>query len=225
MNERFVIKDFQIELTFDEFLRYIRLEEEDDVAMMRPRFLEAVSIAKPKAVYRVCEVKRIEGDAVYIEDEVFYSAVMAKNLIGVSRVYAYVLSCGEEVDAWSRMEKDYFIYLWLDALKELILREARNQFFEIFSQKYGVGKFSSMNPGSGDAGVWPIEQQPGLFALLGDVKSDMGVVLTDGFLMHPTKSMSGILFPSDSGYVSCALCTREHCVNRQAPYDPAIMDK
>ncbi len=224
MNERFVIDDFQITLTFDEFVRHIRLEEEDDIAMMRPLFVEAMAVAKPKAVYRGCEVKKIDGDAVFIEKEVFISAVMAKNLREIGRVYAYILTCGEEIDVWSRREKDYFVYLWLDALKELVLREARTQFFEMFTTKHGVGRFSSMNPGSGNIDVWPIEQQPGLFALLGDVKSDTGVVLTDGFLMHPTKSMSGILFPSESGYVSCALCTREHCVNRQAPYDPAIMD-
>lgn len=224
MDERFVVRDFQIGLTFNEFLRHIRLEEEDDASMMRPRFSEAMSVARPKAVYRVCQVKKIDGDLVYIEDEVFQSAVMAKNLGGVGRVFAYVLTCGEEIDAWSRREKDYFVYIWLDALKELILREARTRFFEIFPNKYGVGRFSSMNPGSGNIDVWPIEQQQTLFALLGDVKKDAGVVLTDGFLMHPTKSISGILFPSEQGYVSCALCTRENCVNRQAPYNPSVMD-
>ncbi len=224
MKERYVIDDFPVEVSFQEFIKHIRVEEEDDIAMMRPLFNEAVSVAKPKAVYRACKVQKIDGDAVCIEDQVFHSAVMAKNLRGVKRVLAYILTCGEEVDAWSRREKDYFVYLWLDALKELILRGARTRFFEMFPKKYGMEKFASMNPGSGNIGVWPIEQQAGLFALLGDVKGDAGVVLTDGFLMHPTKSLSGILFPSETGYVSCALCTREHCVNRQAPYDPSIMD-
>ncbi len=224
MSERFVIDDFQLDLTFEEYCRHIRLEDEDDIEMMRPRFEEALAVAKPKAVYKICEVGEIDGDAVRIGAEVFHSEIMAKNLQGVSRVFAYIITCGEEVDEWSRKEKDYFVYLWLDALKELILREARRQFFEIFPKTYGIKKFSSMNPGSGNADVWPIRQQRPLFALIGGVKEDVGVVLTDGFLMHPTKSVSGILFPSEHGYVNCALCTREHCPNRQAPYDPAIMD-
>jgi hypothetical protein len=77
-----------------------------------------------------------------------------------------------------------------------------------------------MNPGSADVEVWPIEQQAVLFRLLGDVETEIGVVLSDHMLMMPNKSVSGVFFPSHSGWVSCEACTRQGCVGRRAPFNP-----
>jgi predicted transcriptional regulator len=43
--------------------------------------------------------------------------------------------------------------------------------------------------------------------------------------MVPSKSVSGILFPTEQTFASCQLCPREGCPSRQAPYDPALYDK
>jgi hypothetical protein len=42
--------------------------------------------------------------------------------------------------------------------------------------------------------------------------------LTDSLLMVPRKSISGILFPSEEGFVACQLCERERCPGRKAPF-------
>jgi hypothetical protein len=81
-----------------------------------------------------------------------------------------------------------------------------------------------MNPGSGDARLWPIGQQRPLFELLGDVEAAIGVRLTPSFLMVPNKSVSGILFPTEVRFESCQLCTRENCPRRRAPYSGELAE-
>ena len=147
---------------------------------------------------------------------------MAENLKDTRRVFAYVVTCGVEVDGLSHEQKDYFISLWLDMIKEIILLDAMTQFIDDICNKYDIEKYATMNPGSGNIDVWPIAQQRPLFELIGDVQKDSGVILKESLLMIPTKSVSGILFPSESGYVNCAVCTRKNCINRRAAYDPAL---
>jgi len=38
--------------------------------------------------------------------------------------------------------------------------------------------------------------------------------------MVPVKTVSGLLFPSEAGFESCELCSREKCMGRRAAYDP-----
>jgi len=102
----------------------------------------------------------------------------------------------------------------------MILYDTRTQFVDVICNKYGIDKYATMNPGSGNVDVWPIAQQRLLFELIGDVQKDIGVLLKDSFLMVPTKSVSGILFHSESGYCNCEVCTRKNCPNRKAPYNP-----
>ena len=75
-----------------------------------------------------------------------------------------------------------------------------------------------MNPGSGDVDLWPITEQSKLFDLIGDVQRDVGVTLTESCLMVPTKSLSGLFFPSDVKFINCQRCTRSNCPGRKADY-------
>ncbi|HML45239.1 MAG TPA: vitamin B12 dependent-methionine synthase activation domain-containing protein [Clostridia bacterium] len=163
----------------------------------------------------------IAGDRVVIEGVSFHSAVLARNLAKIHRVFAYVATCGREVDDWSHREPDVFISLWLDMIKEMILRDAQSQFRARLCERYALTKISGMSPGSGNMDVWPIAQQAPLFALIGGVTEDTGVQLKESFLMIPTKSVSGVLFPTEVPFYSCMLCSRPHCIGRRAPYDPA----
>jgi hypothetical protein len=84
-----------------------------------------------------------------------------------------------------------------------------------------------MNPGSGEASVWPLEEQRLLFTLLGGTQSvnqEIGVQLTPSYLMVPEMSVSGILFPSETNYTNCQLCQRPDCPGRRAHFDAHLWD-
>ena len=85
--------------------------------------------------------------------------------------------------------------------------------------EYNINKTASMQPGSGDISVWPIEQQKELFQLFGDVEKFIGVRLTESFLMFPVKSISGIIFPTEIDFKSCELCYRKKCPRRRLPFN------
>lgn len=218
MEDRYVLRDFPVTVTFGQVAARLHLEEEDDLALMEPMFETAKATARPKAAYRICSVDGIEGDRVTIEGREFRSEILAKNLAGIHRVFAYVVTCGREVDDWSHREQDYIVALWLDMIKEMFLGDARRQFVDYIGETYGIPKTASMSPGSGNEDTWPIFQQRPLFDLIGDVEADTGAALTDSFLMLPTKSVSGVLYPSEKTFITCSLCRRENCVGRQAAY-------
>ena len=155
----------------------------------------------------------------------FVSKVLRANLDEVERVFPYVATCGPELDAISVESDDVFGQFCRDILKEMALRAAIAHLVAHLKESYSLEALVSMNPGSGDINVWPIQQQRELFAFLGDAPASIGVVLTESCLMVPNKSVSGLFYPSEDGFQSCQLCHREKCPNRRAPFDPHLWEE
>ena len=106
----------------------------------------------------------------------------------------------------------------LDVIKTLALISAVDYLAESLKEKYSLANLVHMNPG--EIEDWPITEQKPLFSLFDGAEEKVGVTLTSGGLMKPIKSRSGILFPNDTGFVSCLLCTQQRCPGRRAPYTP-----
>ena len=213
------LDNIPVTVTLEQVLQRLKLEEQEDIALVSELFAKAKEIARPKAVYREAYVEKVSGARVKINGLWFESPVLSAKLKDIHRVFAYVCTCGTEVDDWSRGEKDYVVSLWLDMIKAMFLTDANNYLREFIIGTYKINKLSSVNPGSGNVENWPIAQQRPLFDAIGDVKNEIGVTLTDSFLMLPIKSMSGLLFPSEKEFSNCALCGRENCSGRRAAFD------
>ncbi len=148
------------------------------------------------------------------------SKVLRSNLAEVERVFPYVATCGRELDTIPIEADDIFGQFCRDTIKEMALHLALAHLVDHLKQAYALETLVTMNPGSGDVNVWPIEQQKELFAFFGNVPESIGVVLTDSCLMVPNKTVSGLFYPSEDGFQSCQLCHKEKCPNRRAPFDP-----
>jgi hypothetical protein len=213
-----VLDDIPFRLDEAAFLRLTRLPSTSEVQGLLERVLAA---ARPKAAYKACAVAEADGERVRLEDREFSSPTLARNLKGVQRVFPYVATCGTELEALEGLEGlsgDLFARYCLDVLKEMALAAARDALLAHLRAVHGATGLSSMNPGSGDARLWPLAQQRPLFGLLGDVQAAIGVRLTPSLLMRPDKSVSGILFPSEEHFESCQHCSREDCPRRRAPF-------
>lgn len=112
--------------------------------------------------------------------------------------------------------------LWLSTFKMMALNRASRVLAEHIKETYGIAVLSTINPGSGNVNVWPVDQQRPLFDMLGNTVDLVGVRLTDSCLMVPDKSVSGIYFPSKIEYCNCQTCTRRHCPTRRAPYNSSV---
>jgi len=201
----------------------LRIDEPEDIDIFNGMIREASKIGNPKFVFGEAYITDRFDDGVSIDSQRFYCNLMKNNLKDVNRVFPYTVTCGRELYEWAMGIDDVFIRYWADHIMEVALRQAVANLYDMVKTEYGVTKVSSMNPGSLDG--WPIEQQEDLFGLMDNKQAEIGVELTESFLMVPQKTVSGILFKSKSGYSNCKLCERVGCPSRRAPFEPGLREK
>lgn len=190
-------------------------------------FNQVTKIAKPKAIYRVSYIEARQMDTVTIENTTFRSQAMSANMEQIRRVFPFVATCGKEVEGIHCDPDDVLKQYWLNAIKLALLHASMEHLRETLQKNYRLENLAAMNPGSGDASVWPIEQQLPLFSLFGgieEVDQQIGVRLQPSFLMMPEMTVSGILFPSKTNYTNCQLCQREDCPGRRAHFDADLWE-
>ena len=218
-----ILADIPFELETSALLKKAHVEPgSEDAAAFEALLGRALVLARPKAVYKESYVTA-RGDATVALDGVtFTSRVLHQNLAAVERVFPYVATCGREVDQVDHAADDFLEPYWLDMIKAALLACSLRYVKDTLDRRFALGKTSAMSPGSGDATVWPIEQQRELFALLEGATTSIGVELTDSFLMVPNKTVSGIRFLKEVDFRSCQLCQREVCPSRSAAFDSEL---
>lgn len=213
-------------LDTDALLAMAHLEPgSEDAGEFRALVGAAVQVGRPKAAFAEAFVERRDGDTVRVGGVAFTSPMLSRNLASAERAFPMIATCGHEMDEASPARGDMLKEFWWDLIKTQLLAAASRHLSEEIHRRFRLGKTAVMRPGSGDASVWPIEQQRGLFALLGDVQGAIGVRLTDSFLMVPNKTTSGLLFPTEKDFRSCEVCRREICPSRQAPFNRRLWEE
>jgi hypothetical protein len=219
------IKDIPFKLDTPALLQRVHIRPGSEDAQDFEKLLHLTrQIGKPKALYTEVYVDLHGEDSVALNGVIFTSPMLHDNLKNVDRVFPFIATCGQEMDQVDLPETNILTQFWWDVIKADLLHAARQHLFELLRYKYQLKKTASMNPGSGDVHIWPIEQQRGLFSLLGDVRGQIGVELTDSFLMIPNKTVSGIHFPTEKDFRTCQVCHRENCPGRSAPFDQELWE-
>lgn len=215
-----ILDTIPVTLDYQALLSAVHCQEgSDDAATIRQMMDAATHIGKPKAIYKTGYIEERMDNAIRVDGVTFSSRVLRVNLSDAHRVFAYVATCGTELEEWSEQFTDILEQFWANQIKQMALNCATRFLQEHVTTTFRPGKLSAMNPGSLED--WPIEQQEILFELIGPVHK-VGVRLSDSFLMTPTKSVSGLYFPTEFSFESCLLCERENCPSRRAPYDATL---
>lgn len=216
-----IYRDIPFTLRRDHFKKVVMAESYPELEDELEEFLDrCTQVARPKALYREEFVDSVEEEAVIIGKAQFSSYILADKLGNVPRVFPYVCTCGKELDELDISGYDPMLSdLWLSTVKMQALGSAANFLKDKIKSIYDIRILSSINPGSGNLDIWPVDQQHPLFSLLGKTEETVGVGLTESALMIPDKSISGIYFPSKIEYCNCNSCTRENCPGRRAPYE------
>jgi len=184
---------------------------------------EAAPYIHLKAYYKTCYIHKKNKDTVEIEGKVFSSHILRINLDEVERVFPYVVTIGPALEKKIRQSGDILKQYYLENIGDMALYTGTMHLEKHLKGEYGLGKLSSMSPGS--LPEWPITEQAPLFSLLGNTTDQIGVRLTDSMLMLPRKSISGIIYPTEVSFFSCQLCRRNPCQSRKAPYDKKMEKK
>ena len=220
-----LLLDIPFELDIPSLMAGGRIVPDSDDARELGELIDlARAIGRPKAAFRECFVEARGEDTVTVGDQSFTSLTLRRNLDGVERVFPFVCTCGQEVAQADPAPGDFIKGFWWDAIQAQLLRAAFAHFVAHLTQRYRLGKTAQMNPGSGDAEIWPVSQQRELFALLGDVRGGIGVELTDSGMMLPIKTVSGIRFATEADFRSCQVCHRATCPNRTAEFNQEVWD-
>ena len=174
----------------------------------------------PSFSYVVRDIELVDGISVVLEDDViFESGVIARLLEKADKVAVFVLTIGNYLeDTAARLAQDGLILqsAVLDAVgsdaAERLADSVESQISEV-AHNQGLTISRRFSPGYCD---WDVSQQKMVFqAMKGDYA---GVHLTDGCLMLPRKSISGIIGigPCDvEDYNPCKTCDKHDCVGRR----------
>lgn len=214
------LEHIPVSLDLGEIKRRLHMKPAGDWSQVQTLVEVAQPLIKARAAYKVCYIEAKLEDAVVIDGIRLKSRVLRKNLENVERVFPYVVTIGDKLEAEARSYKDLLKQYYLDTIGNVALVKARRYLEDQFRCRYALDGMSSMSPGS--LKDWPIEEQGLLFSILGDVEASIGVRLNQSLLMIPSKSLSGIYFPTEIPFYSCQLCPRERCPSRKATYDEIL---
>lgn len=223
-NGLFALRNIPFEIDVARAAGKLRIAEgTDDFTVLEEMIQTARREGSPKAIYRIAYPELRGEDTVIIDGIKLNSRVLKVNLENIHRVFLYVATCGRELESWSRTYTDPLFAYFADYVKVSVLQEAIKFFTYHIKKTYRISEVSRMAPGS--LKDWPIEQQKPFFEIMGDVEGTTGVTLTESFLMQPSKSASGVLFPTKTFFESCMLCPRENCIGRRAPYNGRLYEE
>lgn len=189
--------------------------EQQKIEMVIAQMEKAVT---PRHIYleKPCSV---DGDGVEIEGIRFSSALLARNLAGCERVILMAATLGAEADLQVRryqarsMAEAAIAQAVCAELLECYLDDVCGK---IAQEKAENGLFlrPRYSPGYGDLAL---EAQRDFFALL-DCRRRLGVSLTEGNMMTPTKSVTafiGLAHTCRKGEKSgCQACSKQDCAFR-----------
>jgi hypothetical protein len=179
----------------------------------------ALKTAKPVGLYKLSHVIKNDGEKLDIDGVTFTSRVLSKLFKDRDAVIPFVVTGGKELLEMTAARGDMMKQFYLDTIKTIIVANAVQYLREYVQKKYDMPKNAIMNPG--EIEDWRLTEQKPLFSLFGDVEKLIGVTLTEGGVMKPIKSRSGIIFPNESGFETCQLCVQK-CPGRRCKFEPEL---
>ena len=188
--------------------------------MLKELAQTALESARPAGVYRLSHTDSNDGLHVVIDGVTFTSKVLSKLLAGRETVVPFVVTGGKELMEMAAPRGDMMKQFYLDMIKTVIVANAVEYLRQWVCEENSLPKTALMNPG--EIEDWDITEQKPLFQLLGDVEKLIGVTLTEGDVMKPIKSRSGIIFPNETGFETCQLCVQVKCPGRRCKFDPEL---
>jgi len=215
-----ILEYIPVSLDLEEIKRRLHTGKSGDWSQVQTLIEEAQSLISAKAVYKVCCIESKHEGAITIDGTCLKSRVLRKNLNDVKRVFPYVITIGNRLEEKTRACTDFLKKYYLDIIGNVALTTTQKYLEDQLRSRYALDGISYMSPGS--LKDWAIEEQKSLFSILGDVESSIGVRLNKTLVMIPSKSLSGIYFPTEIPFYSCQLCPRKDCSARKAPYDEKL---
>ncbi len=197
---------------------YHGAEPTKDVEEIMEQLLhEACTVCRPRVGYVVQEGAVLDLRHVRINNQTFKPGrTITKYLDDSTQFGIFIATAGEEFEQWASSLKDIVHTYMADAIGSVIAEAA----VEYITDKIRVeasteGLYISNNYSPGYCG-WSVAEQKSIFTLLPE--GFCGVSLNDSCLMHPIKSVSGIVAIGNQVEwrdYQCGICHLIDCVKRK----------
>jgi len=220
-------------ITNDEIMRYLKTTDTAPGGRTSLLVEEIVCLFKknitPKSVYGIYDCI-VDSSSVTIDRMTITSASLAKHLIDCSRAVLLAATLGANTDTLIRkysiqdMEKTLIAQSVSTAMIEAYIDEIENDLLQL-NELNGFFKVTRFSPGYGD---FDITYQKDILKLLDT--SRIGLSLTDGLMLIPSKSITAVIgFSQEQNQAPlkcsasercapkrCTSCADTNCVFREA---------
>lgn len=212
-----------MEIDLKEILRYAGYKgntpDEETLKIIEDLKAEALSLIKPKSVFKEVSFKKYE-DKIIVEDSAeFKSKKLVSHLKNSDRLLLFAATLGTQADMMTRK------YLHSNRAKAVLSQALLAAYCESYcdeicekiandEEKNGYYLRPRFSPGYAD---FDLKYQKKLFEIF-DINKRIGVYLNDECLMIPTKSVTafiGLTKDKDCSIKSCANCENIECEFRR----------
>lgn len=217
------ILDFDsLNLSSEAILRemgYNKVRPEKEVSdILYSIFEDVTTLTQPSCTFRLLEGE-IDASTVILEKTTTLNVgtVIAKLLAGSERFALFAATAGVAFQQYQdrvKAENDMLRTFILDTIGSCIAEKAGDQ-MESLLEKEITGYLHSYRFSPGYCG-WPLKEQKEIFRILGGRPCDIS--LSDVYLMHPIKSISGIIGIGNNiqeRKYGCDICQLETCYKRK----------
>ncbi len=182
---------------------------------------EAARRCLPRAGYRLVEAGRAEGrfDALTVGGTVFATQKIVAGALGrAERAAVFACTIGPALEEWAReqMAHDPALGFIADAVGSAVAEALADRLHDRIELEMARRGWRITNRYSPGYCGWSVAEQHALFALL--PAEFCGITLGESALMHPVKSVSGIIgvgaAVKHSDYL-CDVCTVRDCTYRR----------
>jgi hypothetical protein len=181
--------------------------------------LKVVSMRiEPLYYYRLVEGNFINNNGIDIENVILkIGSIISKSLKQSTQFALFVATSGETFDSWNaeiKAKNDWVDVFIADSIGSCIAEKA-GEYIEIQLEKE-IGILKHTNRFSPGYCGWNLIEQHELFSLLPD--DVCGITISESCLMHPIKSISGIIGIGENvkeKVYSCQVCNKRDCFRRK----------
>ncbi|WP_195267095.1 hypothetical protein [Eubacterium sp. 1001713B170207_170306_E7] len=186
---------------FNPVLFEITLETLNDALKLRnrKRLLNQAQIlldqtntaAVPKALVIPGTVDKKNKTQIVINGAAFTSPKLMANLDEGDALYAYIATCGAEIDAYAASLTDQMDLFMMDGIMNLLVGAGKAFVSKQVRSAASWPDICDYVPGAGES--WPKDEQTKLFSLFGGYPAEIGVSMEDAAFVLPRRSTIGIL--------------------------------
>lgn len=198
--------------------------EKNEIPEPFPEYIQTALSQAPKlcsirAGYKIFDSLTIhsENETIQLEDHYFHPAkIIIKELQGSSKAALFICTAGSGISDYSKKiaaEGDPILGYVFDILGSVSVEKATDKMQEALKTQVQQSNLNISTRYSPGYCKWSVAEQHELFALL--PPNFCGVTLSESSLMHPIKSVSGIIGigkdQQQKGY-QCQYCSDKNCI-------------